>query len=213
MKQPGFLVNPQELGYLEKRMTFKKPTPKTRRKKTTDLLPINKEKGVDSEMFQSIAELGNDGILVFDEHHQIEFANRMATEITGYSNKELLKMPILSLLNPTDQSFVEDLFIHPERYGEKTCTKVQLITSTKGVKEAEVCIALAETPYGARKGYAYLKDITEAKQMERKIREATQQFEKIAEMGEDGILVFDQAFKIILPIRWPLKLLEFQRKI
>ena len=197
MKQSGFLVNPRELGYFEKRMTFKKPTPTTKRKKTTDPLPLDKKRGVESEMFQSIAELGNDGVLVFDEHHQIEFANRMASEITGYSNKELLKMPILFLLNTPDRSFVEDLFVHPERYGEKTCTEVQLITSTEGIKEAEVCIALAETPYGARKGYAYLKDITESKQMERKIREATQHFEKIAEMGNDGILVFDQAFKII----------------
>ena len=63
------------------------------------------------------------------KHHQIEFANRMASEITGYSNKELLKMSILSLLDKPDQSFIEDLFVHPERYGEKTCTEAQLLTS------------------------------------------------------------------------------------
>ncbi len=148
-------------------------------------------------MFQSIAELGNDGILVFDEHHRIEFANRMASEITGYSDKKLLKMSVLSLLDKYDQSFIEDLFVHPERYGEKTCTEAQLLTSTGEVKEAEICIALTKTPLGARKGYAYLKDITDSKRMERRIREANQQFEKIAEMGDDGIVVFDQDFKII----------------
>ena len=148
-------------------------------------------------MFQSIAELGNDGILVFDKNHRIEFANKMATEITGYSNKELLKMSVLPLLGKPDQSFIEDLFVHPERYGQKTCTEAQLLTSNGEVKEAEICIALAKTPLGARKGYAYLRDITESKRMERRIREATQQFEKIAEMGDDGIVVFDQTFKII----------------
>jgi PAS domain S-box-containing protein len=121
----------------------------------------------------------------------------MATDITGYSNKELLKMSVLSLLGKPDQAFVKDLFVHPERYGEKTCTEVQLLASTSEVKEAEICIALAKTPLGARKGYAYLRDITESKRMARKIQEATQQFEKIAEMGDDGIVVFDQAFKII----------------
>jgi two-component system NtrC family sensor kinase len=121
----------------------------------------------------------------------------MASEITGYSNKELLKMSVLSLLGKPYQSFIEDPFIHPERYGEKTCSEVQLLTSTGEVKEAEICIALAKTPLGAQKGYAYLRDITESKRMERRIREATQQFEKIAEMGDDGIVVFDQAFKII----------------
>jgi two-component system NtrC family sensor kinase len=178
-------------------MSSKKPTPPTKRKKSAEPLTLVKKKGVESEMFQSIAELGNDGILVFNERHQIEFANRMASETTGYSNKELLKMSVLSLLAKPDQSFIEDLFLHPERYGEKTCTGVQLLTSNGEVKEAEICIALAKTPLGVRKGYVYLRDITESKRMEKRIREATQQFEKIAEMGEDGIVVFDQAFKII----------------
>ena len=197
MKQSGFLVNPKEIWYLGKGMSSKKPTPPTKRKKSAEPLTLVKKKGVESEMFRSIAELGNDGILVFNERHQIEFANRMASETTGYSNKELLKMSVLSLLAKPDQSFIEDLFLHPERYGEKTCTGVQLLTSNGEVKEAEICIALAKTPLGVRKGYVYLRDITESKRMEKRIREATQQFEKIAEMGEDGIVVFDQAFKII----------------
>jgi len=173
-----------------------KKSSSSKRKRTTDqLTALNQNVG--PEMFQAIAELGNDGILVFDEHHRIEFANRMASEITGYSNEELLKMTVLSLLGKPNRSFLEDLFIHPERYGEKACTQIQLLTSKGEAKEAEVCLALAQTPLGAQKGYAYLRDITESKRMERTIREATQQFEKIAEMGDDGIVVFDQAFKII----------------
>ena len=148
-------------------------------------------------MFQSITELGNDGILVFDKDHRIEFANPMASEITGYSEEELLKMSVLSLLGKPHPSIAEDLFAHPDRYGEKTCTEVQLLTPTGEVKEAEICIALAKTPLGAKKGYAYLRDITESKRMERRVREVTHHFEKIAEMGDDGIVVFDHAFKIV----------------
>jgi two-component system NtrC family sensor kinase len=150
-----------------------------------------------TETFQAIAELGNDGIFVFNEDYRIEYANRMVSEITGYSNEELLKMTVLSLLGKPNQPLTEDIFTHPERYGEKNCTHIQLLTPKGMAKEVEICIALAQTPRGTRKGYAYLKDITESKQMERRIREATQQFEKIAEMGDDGIVVFDQAFKII----------------
>jgi two-component system, sporulation sensor kinase E len=177
-------------------MQIKKPSPSTKKRKMPDRFSPP-DQGGEAEMFQSIAELGNDGILVFDEHHRIEFANRMVSEISGYSNAELLKMTVLSLLGKPNPPFLEDLFVHPERYGEKACTEIQLLTSKGEVKEAEVCIALAQTPLGARKGYAYLRDITEAKRMERKIREATQEFEKIAEMGDDGIVVFDQTFKII----------------
>ncbi|MEW6376863.1 MAG: PAS domain S-box protein [Thermodesulfobacteriota bacterium] len=177
-------------------METRKPSPSMKRRRAAGRIALLNKK-VGPEMFQSIAELGNDGILVFDEHHRIEYANRMASEITGYSNGELLNMTVLSLLDKPHQSFIEDLFIHPDRYGEKTCTEVQLLSSTGEVKEAEVCIALTQTPPGTRKGYAYLRDITESKRMEWKIREATQQFEKIAEMGDDGIVVFDPDFKII----------------
>jgi len=197
MIRSAFLVNPKEIESLGMNMAAKKPTPPAKRKKIVEPLILVKKEEVGSEMFQSIAELGNDGVLVFDERHQIEFANRMASEITGYSNKELLKMSVLSLIAKPYQSLVEDLFIHPECYGEKTCVEVQLPALNGGVKEAEVCIALTNTLLGARKGYAYLRDITESKRMERRIREANQQFERIAEMGDDGILVFDQAFKII----------------
>jgi two-component system NtrC family sensor kinase len=165
-------------------------------KKTTDPLTLL-NKSVGPGMFQAIAELGNDGILVFDDHHRIEFANRMASEMTAYSNQELLKMTVLSLLGKPNQSFLEDVFVHPERYGEKTCTESQLLTAKGELKEFEVCIALTRSSQGDPKGYAYLRNIHASKQMERKIREATQQFEKIAEMGDDGIVVLDQAFKIL----------------
>ena len=209
---PGFLVNPREIGYLGMEMAAKRQTPTTKRKKRTEPLILVKKNEVGSEMFQSIAELGNDGILVFNERHQIEFANRMASEITGYSNKELVKMSVLSLLGKPHPSFIEDLFVHPERYGEKTCAEVQLPTSNGEIKEAEICIALAKTPLGARKGYAYLREITESKRMERRIQEATQQFEKIAEMGDDGILIFDQAFKIIFANQMASEITGFSKE-
>jgi len=193
--EPASLVNPRELCYLGKGMQVKKSS-SSRKKRTLQPLTLIHQR-VGSETFQAIAELGNDGIFVFSEDYRIEYANRMVSEITGYSNQELTKMTVLSLLGKPNQSLIEDIFTHPERYGEKNCTQIQLFTSKRMIKEVEICIALAQAPQGPRKGYAYLKDITESKQMERMIREATQQFEKIAEMGDDGIVVFDQAFKII----------------
>ncbi len=193
-------------------MSLRKPTPPIKRRKPSDPLTLVKKQGVESEVFQSIAELGNDGILVIDECHQIEFANRMASEITGFSNRELLEMSILSLFSKSHQSFIEDLFVHPERYGEKTCMEAQLLTSRGEVKEAEICIALTKTPHGTKKGYAYLRDITESKRMARRVQEATQQFEKIAEMGDDGMVVFDQAFKIIFANQMASEITEIPKE-
>ena len=193
--KPGSLVTPKGLCYFENAMQAKKSSSSGKRKTLEPLTLIHH--GVGAGMFQSIAELGNDGIFVFNQDYRIEYANRMASEITGYSNEELREMTVLSLLGKPNQSLIEDIFAHPEHYGEKNCTQIRLLTSQGMTKEVEICIALAQTPRGTRKGYAYLKDITESKQMERRLREATQQFEKIAEMGDDGIVVFDQAFEII----------------
>lgn len=193
--EPASLVNPRELCYLGEGMQAKKSSSSKKRKTPGPLTLIHQ--GVGAETFQAIAELGNDGIFVFNEDYRIEYANRVVSEITGYSNEELLKRTVLSLLGKPNQPLIEEIFTHPERYGEKNCTQIQLLTSKGMTKEVEICIALSQTPRGTRKGYAYLKDITESKQMERRIQEVTRQFEKIAEMGDDGIVVFDQAFKII----------------
>jgi PAS domain S-box-containing protein len=153
--------------------------------------------GGKEEMFQSIAELGNDGIVVFDKDHRIEFANRMVSEITGYSNAELLKMTALSLLGKPNQPFLEDIFVHPERYGEKVCTEIQLPTAQGGVKEAEVCFALARTPFGVRKGYAYLRDITEAKRMEREIKDSEEKLRTLFERVRHGLFVSSKEGKFL----------------
>ncbi len=166
----------------------KKLSPPTKRKRPTERLTLVNKK-IESGMFHAIAELGNDGIFVFDKNHRIEYANRMASEITGYTNEQLLKMTILSLLDKPDQSFIEDLFIHPERYGEKTCTEAHLITSVGEVKEAEVCIALAETSRGVRKGYAYLKDITDRKKYERDLKGSEEKLRRLFERVRHGLFI------------------------
>jgi len=148
-------------------------------------------------MFQAIAELGNDGILVFDKNHRIEYANRVASEVTGYRNEQLLEMTILSLLDKPHQSFIEDLFIHPERYGEKTCAEADLITSTGEVKEAEICIALAKTSHGIRKGYAYLKDITDRKKYESDLKNSEEKLRRLFDRVRHGLFISSKEGKFL----------------
>jgi len=169
-------------------MMARKLSPSQKKRRTTGRLTLVNKK-IESGMFHAIAELGNDGILVFDENHRIEYANRVASEITGYANEQLLTMTILSLLDKPDQSFIEDLFVHPERYGEKTCTEAHLITSVGEVKEAEVCIALAETSRGTRKGYAYLKDITDRKKFERDLKGSEEKLRRLFERVRHGLFI------------------------
>lgn len=166
----------------------RKFSPSLKKRKTTGRLTLV-QKGVDSDMFEAIAELGNDGIFVFNQDHRIEYANRMASEITGYSNEELLKMTISSLLGKPHQAFVEDLFIHPEWYGEKTCTEANLVTSTGETKVVEVCIALGGEKHRGRKGYAFLKDITDRKKFERDLKNSEEKLRRLFERVRHGLFV------------------------
>src|SRR3990172_9093592 len=73
---------------------------------------------------------------------------------------------------------------------------MEILTERGLMRDAEVCITIARTEKGGVQTYSYLRDITERKRMEREIREATKRFEKIAEMGEDGIIVFNEDSRI-----------------
>ncbi|MBM4309311.1 MAG: PAS domain S-box protein, partial [Deltaproteobacteria bacterium] len=169
-------------------MMAKNLSPPTKGKRNTHRLTLVNGKE-EAGMFQAIAELGNDGILVFNHHYQIEFANRMASEITRFPHDALLKMSIFSLLEKPQQAFVEDIFIHPERYGEKVCSEVRLITSDGEMKEVEICIALARTSQQVRKGYAYLKDITERKKIERDLKNSEERLRRLFERVRHGLFI------------------------
>jgi two-component system NtrC family sensor kinase len=150
-----------------------------------------------TKRLEKIAEMGDDGIIVFGEDYRIEFANAVASELTGYAKEGLIGMDFRRLLNERDIGYLDQM--HSEvgvDESKRVCTEMEVLTE-KGMKwDAEVCITIAKVEKGGVKTYAYLRDITERKRMEREIREATKRFEKIAEMGEDGIIVFDEDSRI-----------------
>jgi len=146
---------------------------------------------------EKIAEMGDDGIVVFDENYQIEFANTVASELTGYAKEKLLGMDFRKLLTERDIGYLDQM--HSEvgtDESKRVCTEMEVVTQKGKRLDVEVCITISRMEKGGVKTYAYLRDITERKKMERRIREATKRFEKIAEMGEDGIIVFDEDSRI-----------------
>jgi len=167
----------------------------TQKRKSQDLTPI--KPFLCKEVLKTIIDLGNDSIIVFDDNFKIEYANQMASLITGYSNAELLNKSFLSLISSQYHYLFNDIFIHPEKYEEKISMEVQLITSSNEIKDVEMSVGLLKDTKGKNKGYTYIRDITKAKKIEQKILEVSREFEKIAEMGDDGIFIFDNAFKII----------------
>jgi PAS domain S-box-containing protein len=150
-----------------------------------------------SKRLEKIAEMGDDGIIVFDEGYKIEFANTIASELTGYSEARMMGMDFRRLLTERDIGYLTQMHNEVEAdESKRVCTEMEVLTENGLKRDAEVCITIAEMEKGRVKTYAYLRDITERKRMEREIREATKRFEKIAEMGDDGIIVFDEDSRI-----------------
>jgi PAS domain S-box-containing protein len=150
-----------------------------------------------AKQLERVVEMGDDGIMVFDEVYRIEFANTVASELTGYPKERLIGMDFRRLLNEREQGYLERMHLEVEvDESKRVCTEMKILTRKNLEIEAEVCISTERMESGGKKTYAYIRDITEKKRMEREIREATKRFEKIAELGEDGIVVFAEDSRI-----------------
>ncbi|MDI6764732.1 MAG: PAS domain S-box protein [Thermodesulfobacteriota bacterium] len=147
--------------------------------------------------FEKIAEMGDDGIIVFDGQYKIEFANTVASELTGYPKERLMEMDFRHFLTERDNGYLNRMHSDVgEDESKRVCTEMEVLTAKGLKKDVEVCITISKVEEGGMKTYAYLRDITEQKRMAREIREATKRFEKIAEMGDDGVIVFDEESRI-----------------
>jgi two-component system NtrC family sensor kinase len=155
------------------------------------------EVGMLAQRLEKIVEMGDDGIIVFDEGYRIEFANTVASELTGYPKEKLIGMDFRKLLNERDRGYLDRMHLEAGAdENKRVCTEMKILTAKDVEMEAEVCITIGAMEEKGKKTYAYLRDITDKMRMERVIREATKRFEKITEMGEDGILVFDEDSRI-----------------
>jgi PAS domain S-box-containing protein len=147
-----------------------------------------------------IIELGNDAILVFDEDYRIEFANSLASEITGFSKEQLIGLDFRSLLSEPDQQFLLALPAQMHlKYSEnrKVCTQLKLIPASRVPREVEICLALASLE-GQRKTYAYLRDLSDRILMENEMRKTNNFLKNIIISSVDGIIAADMKGKIII---------------
>ena len=148
-------------------------------------------------MLQSIIELANDGILVFDEHFGIAYANRTISQITGYAPARIGEMTVTDLLGAESRALLEEIVSHPERRGEKACREIRFQTASGETRDAEICIVLAPPPDDTR-AYAYVRDITDEKRIGKELREANEFFRNLISSSVDGIIAADMKGNIFI---------------
>jgi len=150
------------------------------------------------ERYRNLFERVQHGIFISTKGGRFLDCNPALLEMLGYRSKdEFLKIDITRDLyvNPQDRRTFQRLV---ERNGFAKDFEVEF----KRRDGHKITILLTAHPIrneeGEIIGYQGLNiDITERKVMERRVQEAVKRFQKISEMGEEGIMVIDEGNRII----------------
>lgn len=150
-------------------------------------------------VFLTIAEMGNDGIFVLDGDYRIEFANRIASEMTGYSKEELIGMDFNVLLPDEGKKLLADMHLKGGvGEGLRAYSEFEVTTAQDEKKEVEIYISCAETEEKGLKIYAYLRDISKRKKIENELRKTSDFLRNLIESSVDSIIAADMKGNIIL---------------
>lgn len=158
------------------------------------------DKLVDSFMqFSQIAEMGADAILVLNHSGEIEFANSKALRLTGYTRKEMMHMDFYHLLNDEGKAIFQELkkreWVSPESQVRK---ELQIAATGSKFVECEVYFGVSERKSGDLKYYVYVRDLSEQRKMDIKLRRANEFLSNIIESSVDGIIAADMKGKVII---------------
>jgi two-component system NtrC family sensor kinase len=162
--------------------------------------------------FDKIAEMGEDGIFVFDEQFNILFANQMASDITGIPKSDLIGKNFFSVIGKQYREFLEGTVIRGEGLGKKLCVEMNILTPQGQLKETDVCIASAKSEKSGVKIYAYVRDITVRKKYERDLKDSEERLRNLFERVRHGLFISSKEGKFLDCNQALLEMLDYSRK-
>lgn len=164
--------------------------------KKIDLLKTQREMEIERLRLSSLIENNANAVFEFDQHKKLIHVNRMVTEVTGYSEEELIGHSILflvadSCLEETVSNFEKTLAGHALDFETTICTKTQQLAT---FQLNTVPIVVEDEVIGI---YVIAKEITEQKKMEQRLLESEQRYKALFENHPHGILTFDRTGELL----------------
>lgn len=140
--------------------------------------------------FQTILEMGDDGIVVVQRSGKVEYVNSMVSVITGFSKEDLYRRGLKAFLSDESLGVLAEMEKEVSLSADyrKVCTEMQARDKSGMLKECEVCIALGGAKED-RRVYVYMRDITGRKQMERDVRTSQEKYKYLFEQIRHGIYI------------------------
>ena len=107
-----------------------------------------------TKRFEKIVEMGDDGIIVFDEVYRIEFANTVASELTEYPKEKLVGMDFRCLLSEGDIGYLAQMHSGlGADESKRLCTEMEIVTRRDVKRDADICITIEKLKKGGVRTY------------------------------------------------------------
>ncbi|HEX2739240.1 MAG TPA: PAS domain S-box protein, partial [Rubrobacter sp.] len=148
--------------------------------------------------FRSVVESVGEGLLITDDRDVILYVNSRMTELTGYSEEEMLDHPAYELFLPPEEW--PDMM---ERNKRRTAGSPERYEMRLKRRDGETFWAeISATPYTNASGEVVgtlgaLTDITERKRTERSLEESEQRFRQLFEQSVDALFVHDERGRFV----------------
>lgn len=141
------------------------------------------------QKFRTFFDETNDAILIIDEQGRFLEANRVACERFGYNREELLRMTPLDLDSPKYRHLA------PRRLREvlekgSSIFETAIVTRSGGIIPCEISSRIIKFE-GQRALLSLIRDISDRKRAERRVRTVEERFRSIFESTADCVVVWD----------------------
>jgi PAS domain S-box-containing protein len=156
----------------------------TERKKAEEALRESEER------YRTLVDHSRTGIYV-RQGDRFRFVNRRIVEITGYTEEELLEMPIMNLVHPEDRErALEEMAIYDSDKGARRIFECRIVTKNGDTRWLEL-FGAPVTYEGKHAVLNSFSDITDRKRAEEALKESYSLIQATLESTADGILVTD----------------------
>ncbi len=158
---------------------------------------VGPEAGLSEEIFWSILEKGDDGILVLDSNATILFSNKVFGELTGFDRSEIVQRSIYDFVDPSERDYLKEVLGNQRRGRGKFCQETTFLKKDGSRIVSDTCFSpdYDRTPPLM---YVYVRDLTEWKRIEGELKKANSFFVNLIESSVDGIIAADIKGNIII---------------
>ncbi|MDA7026211.1 PAS domain S-box protein [Bacillus sp. CLL-7-23] len=144
------------------------------------------------ERFREVFENAMDAIIIMNKDWQIVKANQSACKIFELPMRELLTKRIIDFVDLTDKRY----FYIRKRYDEKGEMREELQFRMGNGQYKELEFTSKRIMFG-NQHLTILRNVSDRKRMEKELRESELKFRKVFNGSMDGIVLFNNQYKII----------------